>query len=863
MTQKDLIKEFDRKLRRRKKGISRWLIFPNFVDEFTKSTVIMILFYVFLYHIYLKVRSISISSKRDTTNPIVEKIKQYLNEPVELVGSSVGLTETGGEDDPFEENPNNVEISRQIKRLLQTNITPRHGSLAQGINRILQTDDSEEFSGEKEALDVKTLVLRAFVYISVVVIVMMMFFLFFGNTPQFACSLLMILIFGCTMVILILQFYAIPFDFFDFKIFTTSCMMIIAGFISSITKDRVSSGYCISSFHANRAFVYEEYCFQRMFGRASILWGMRFGKYPSFADRFIVKREFIGEAEQKYEHSNQEKEPLIKPTASGVQKPSEKDQVEPKSQKSQSKFAKKLAEISIFKKYNQVEFKEKLFMRTNQEDDPDRWWIPEIEFDDSIFEIDYKPIYDFYKKNKINHSWIIKKSDHVRVPEFNFNKTPTWKKTFELVVPFSHFKRQLFIRYPYYFPAKLMIGLYIQVIIQVEIVYLLILFYNDALNQKIKLVVAFATLVKIPLDDIFRSVRVSFVIIIVLFILISLYATIRMLMSFKVTVMNMRLNGIDSVVSASTIWSSTSFIQSYLGNITFSSFPFLFIFFVLFACITSVTFWRIFWSLKSFWIVPFSVFLFELIFDLVFKQLTKSGFFFKKRKLIRAIDMIKMFLGFYSAIFTGFLRFFISVLCINITMFRVDKTGLPKWIYDKINVDSVNKAYNGLVRLYHTHNNPLVLAFVGVIMDQVTRKRAENAAGLQGPKKVTDEQSQMKQSAFKTGENSLISKDADEEMAKNSEEEKPIVDENMLLTKREKFLKVAYRWQYYAMLVRNPKFLRYVKKLKLKKQEEEEEKKKKEEEEKTKKEEKENAKSKEKSQKKEKEINDKPANEDK
>ncbi|MEM9929509.1 MAG: hypothetical protein AAF840_06805, partial [Bacteroidota bacterium] len=81
------------------------------------------------------------------------------------------------------------------------------------------------------------------------------------------------------------------------------------------------------------------------------------------------------------------------------------------------------------------------------------------------------------------------------------------------------------------------------------------------------------------------------------------------------------------------------------------------------------------------------------------KRTSARGFYFKNRWLIRAFDSLKMFIGFYSGLFTGFMRFFISLLFINITMFRVDKTGLPTWFYELMNLDLVNNtASNPLLR---------------------------------------------------------------------------------------------------------------------------------------------------------------------
>jgi hypothetical protein len=165
-----------------------------------------------------------------------------------------------------------------------------------------------------------------------------------------------------------------------------------------------------------------------------------------------------------------------------------------------------------------------------------------------------------------------------------------------------------------------------------------------------------------------------------------------------------------------------------------------------------------------------------------------------------------MVIGFYSGIFTGFMRFFISVLFINITMFRVDKTGLPKWVYDVANLDLVNRAYNAFLKLYHTHNNPIILAFIGTIMDNVLEKRKRESIDKKNNKikakrevhRISDSQRRNKGS-----EESFRREVGHESNMKPLFPEKSLLVGNML-KRRKRFLKVAYRWQYYAFLVRNP-----------------------------------------------------------
>jgi hypothetical protein len=175
-----------------------------------------------------------------------------------------------------------------------------------------------------------------------------------------------------------------------------------------------------------------------------------------------------------------------------------------------------------------------------------------------------------------------------------------------------------------------------------------------------------------------------------------------------------------------------------------------------------------------------------------------------------------MLIGFYSGLLMGFMRFVLSVLFINLTMFRVDKTGLPKWVHDTINLDWVNYAYNSLLLSHHTHNNPVTSAWVGVIMDHIIERRQK--------KKSLRKKFEKK---FKYIKKNIICKshmDNEIEASKYSvamdigyeSNMRPVVYDKCLLVgnsnqlkDKRRFLKVAYRWQLCVLLLRNKGLMKF------------------------------------------------------
>jgi hypothetical protein len=63
---------------------------------------------------------------------------------------------------------------------------------------------------------------------------------------------------------------------------------------------------------------------------------------------------------------------------------------------------------------------------------------------------------------------------------------------------------------------------------------------------------------------------------------------------------------------------------------------------------------------------------------------------------------------------------------VTISVFRVDQSAFPFWIYQIINLDIINNAYLGVVHMYHTHNHPCLVSFVNILHSLSSLKKIQS-----------------------------------------------------------------------------------------------------------------------------------------
>ena len=799
MKRKKLVELFDQKINHRRKGLSKFLVLPNLVDEYTKSPLISILFFVLVYKVYLEVNQILVYNIVIPAPPVLDQLSKIWNEGIIQFQKPETSNDSSSIENQDTDQPPEKRKLHETPRLLQD---------VQDSFSNKQTQNSDSGNSDSSDSEEKDQhMYQLFFYFCALILGFVLFCLIFGNSPQFKCHWVLALIFLISLMLTGMQLYFSTLNLWDFKIIISVPCFAMTAFLAIITRDSIGQkGWFISSFHANRAYVYNEYCFQRLFQRPSIMWGMRFERYSRFEKYFDVQVEFPDTSNEsspsnKYVTHDTEHKGIKEPEESKKSLDSKKHDLSLGGLYHRKRF-------TVFQNRGFVKLQKVIFSKSEMKQLKTDWLDSGMKFSSSLFKIEYQKLYDFYQANGIDHSLAISQDEKLKTKRTNPNNNTMIRNMIETLLPFSFYKRRLFVNYPLYFPSKLLICLFLQFFVQSEMVFQLIQMYVQATNKDINWIKSIPDIIDTSLDFLFLSARISFIAVIVLFIVIAIYSVYRMLRSFMVSVFNMRLNGMDLIIGRSHIWPSTLFIQYYIGNITFSSFPFLLAFFVFFFCVSNPFFWWFVWTQRSVWLAPVLVFFFEVVLDAVLKKLTDYGFHFRNRVLIRVFDIFKMVLGFYSGLLLGFVRFFISLLFINITMFRVDKTGIPKWIYNIFNLDLVNNTYHGFLRLYHTHNNPIVLAFVGTLMDNViqARKHGRSREGVRLLKKKLTENSENQT----TAENNLLSEeylrdDREPNLKDTIGKNDNSIEKPFLLKDKHRYLKVAYKWQYYAFLVRNSK----------------------------------------------------------
>lgn len=409
----------------------------------------------------------------------------------------------------------------------------------------------------------------------------------------------------------------------------------------------------------------------------------------------------------------------------------------------------------------------------------------------------------------MNHSYIIRKSEQIPLNLTQYNQKSTSKRMLTIFKPFRAYKRDLRLHYPIYYPSKFIIALVTQVVIQIEFLIKMFQLLLNSIKQDLSFVEFTSRAVERTVRDLYRSATISFIVVIGFFIFVAFIATFKMLLSFKLSVLDLRLNGPDPVMVKNSIWLQIKFIQNFLGNIFFSNGPFLFFYFIFFWCLFSLEFWKWVWSVRSIWITIVVIFTIDTLIDWILRFCTSTGRYFKHRKVIQFLDVLKIFLGFYAGLFTGFMRFLLSFMFLNITLFRVDKAAIPKWMYQIKNLDFVNNCFLSLVKLLHTHSNPIKRVFMQILMNHAIELRQQKN---QNNKNQLDNDNQSN-SQRKDSENPFDRNDS-------FEIEDKLQNRKMSEQKRKKFLKAAYRFQLMVLIARNPLLLSFRKNERLEEEEE-------------------------------------------
>lgn len=401
------LQEFKEKLKKRRKGIDKLLLLPNFVEEYTKNKFVLIFFVITAYFLYLNLNVLRINYYTPPEDPLVTKIRENVK-----TENKIAVQEASMNNKIFEISSSNSMSSQRILSLEFFNQNNRFSTLNQikelnfyernnksktdneiqseiGISRLKhakqvlrhlteigfhlftnksekikntnhqnelqerilqdqtetnnnnndtnQTDttqnnsnsnnfdntnnetnqqNDESDSHEIEKPHFYTLTTRDYVDIICFFLLCFSFILIsLGNSPQLNISCLMYFNLFLTIAFFGAQAYLLPLNLYNSKILFSSLGFVISSFFAAVTADRFNSSNLIfSNFNADRAFIFREYVYQRLFGRISIFWGMRFGKYQKFEKFFDVQKEFDPKDDDTTDNKNlnQNKKSMVK-----------------------------------------------------------------------------------------------------------------------------------------------------------------------------------------------------------------------------------------------------------------------------------------------------------------------------------------------------------------------------------------------------------------------------------------------------------------------------------------------------------------------------------------------------------------------
>ena len=868
------LKDFKQRSKNRQKMISRNIILPNLLDEFTKSKLIIVVFFALVYFTYRD----WLHSKQEFLNipknqiPFKEHLpaNNFLADLVAYIHYRDYLDETKREIDEYYESHNitdddghiltsdspgikdhqhdltNIDsISETQSRILETRLISINTEKDQSREKATQAKEVsavifEVFPGLKRLYDsslakfqerkrsrkeetpmslenkrrldsdneelydlqylegylsilVKFLhhsVNKGFVTFIIVMVFVSLILISFGNSPQYECHWTMFFAF----FLIIINLLVVSFMFFigirENNIMIMSCLFCLVALLAIFSRNRFSpTSLLFSSFHEDRDYIYSEYTYQKLFGQVSVYWGMRFGLYPSFRRYFKVEISFAPpkfyERDGKKVTSKNGQEIQVEvdalPETIERRDPTHLEQAKLRNQTFSDFNINGLSQPNIQTNNN------------HREDEVGLNWFDIYKDHQKI----YEKIYAFYDINEMEHSFIIKKKDRLTVSKGHgdLHKRKLKNKLWKLIRPFKSYKKHLMIKNPLYLPSRLLIALLIQFVIQIQFLnFLRKTFHSFRTNNSeyIKFVNQF---LKFPDKDIYRASSISLILIILLYIGLSFISTTEFLLNFEATLVRFRLKGLDELTKKTSNWGAIDFIKHFIGSIFFSNGPVAIIFFFFFTFLFSSSCWMFVWKFRMFWLPIVSIVILEKLLDMAARKITGDRRYFKLRKCIQFIDCIKLFVCFYTGFFYGMTRFVVGILFVNITMLRIDKSGVPNWVSKIKNMDIANRTYIGMVKMYHCSNNPIVFAFVGIVADHIYKLRS-------GTKKELWIRRQKTKMTETPKDRNKDNRQTQRQLARNRLRK-------MTDQQKKSFLKMAYKWQMAVYLIRNPLLVKY------------------------------------------------------
>ena len=111
---KSPIEEFKRRQTSRGKAITKKLILPNLVDEYTKSKMIIVFFFVISYFVFLEIRSLQFRHLSPINNKYINAVEDKLKNTKSASSKMLKII-----NDSLPDDLNNLSPEKKSKRILE------------------------------------------------------------------------------------------------------------------------------------------------------------------------------------------------------------------------------------------------------------------------------------------------------------------------------------------------------------------------------------------------------------------------------------------------------------------------------------------------------------------------------------------------------------------------------------------------------------------------------------------------------------------------------------------------------------------------------------------------------------------------
>lgn len=368
-------------------------------------------------------------------------------------------------------------------------------------------------------------------------------------------------------------------------------------------------------------------------------------------------------------------------------------------------------------------------------------------------------------------------SERKKIDFQEFEKLNFIKKILFTMTPFKLNLKKKELHFPVYIPLKYMINLTITTLIFAIIMFNLTKTYS--LLKSATMIVVDALMGtdenEVPeIKEVQRAFLISWNITVVLFVIVFLLILWRSSIRFIGDIINLRKGFYFFDDSRHDSYNSLNYIPAYIGNAIFSYQFFLTIIFIIFLPLSMPFIYRLAWHYRSYWFWNVLFILINIIADVslnfVFTDLTHYRF----RRAYQIYDIFRMFTGFVASAGSGIARYFLIFIVLSISLFRIDKQSIPRWVsqFFNFNLDLVNLKHNSFLKCYHSHNNPILHSFLIIIQTYWMNKKNTKSQN----KNADDD---IEAQHFSKSSNDKINK------------------------------KIAYKWQLMVLLVKNPTLMKY------------------------------------------------------